>query len=243
MDPAVAAAVSLERARWSESSATVHAALADASARIASLAAENRSISDSAAVTSQLAVETTALALSSETSARAAQYAAEARAAAAERALADEQAARDFAVHLALTSSAPELARLQAALRDKTNECERMSDWATDRDEAAARETGLRAELAAMAAGRADDISALERRNAADREGIRKLMMRHLLDFKKELLTHSADSLDDTTKRVITQHEQLLDELNYTSTHAQKLLLEADEANRVRLRALGGAAA
>jgi hypothetical protein len=210
----------------------------DASAMIAALSSENHAVAGTATVDAERAAAAIAIAVNGETRARAEQFAAEARVAAAERALAEEKAARDFAVHEALGRAGPELDRLRKELRDKQIEFEKLNDWATEREDAAAREADLRTQLAAEVAGRAEDIATLERRNGADRESIRKLMMRHLLDFKRDLLASSASALDDTTKRVITQHEQLLDELNFTSAHAEKLLIEIDESGRVRPRLL-----
>jgi hypothetical protein len=231
------AAFAAERARWATSASSSAASLQDASALVAELAAENAALRAQLAADAAASERSVARAAGAEAAAVSALYAAEARAAAGEARAAAAAAAAADELAAARAEAAAELRTRDAALRVAALELEKLNDWAGERDAAAATAAELAAALAAAHERRRDDVALLERRNAADREGTRALMMGHLLEAKRALAAGAAANLDAASRRIVAEHDQLLDELAFTSGRAEVLLLATQKLEGVRLRA------
>jgi hypothetical protein len=172
--------------------------------------------------------------LSQEASARELAAACVARAERAEAALALAPAELTEAVVAARREGAAEVEALQLALREKTIEVELLHDAKLEKAENDRRIAELEASLAASAEASARTESMLERRNAADRESLRVLMLEHVKEMKRGLLEKSAESMGDNIKRMVAEHEQLLAELAFSSKRGEEVALLNQKLVQVR---------
>ena len=222
-------AFSTDRARFAAASEALAATISTVSAENAQLRAD-RIAEEERTVTSLAAIS------QAEAAARLAAERASLRAESAEVALAaapGELAAAVTAARLELTA---EVDRLKRALAAKQLDLEKLEDWRTERSEATARIASLEAALAADKEAHSRSVSLMERRNAADREALRVLLLNQMREFKRSLLERTAGNLDDAMKRMIAEHEQLLEELSYSSRRSEELVVENGKLLQVRMR-------
>lgn len=176
--------------------------------------------------------------LAQERAARELAAAALARAEAAERAQAQAPAEQLEAVLAARREGAAETEALRLALREKTLEVERLFDAKLEKAESERRIADLEGELADTLEARRSAELLMERRNAADREELRTLMLGHVKEMKRGLLERTAESMGDNMKRMVAEHEQLLMELAFSSKKAEEVALLNQKL--VLVRAVGG---
>jgi hypothetical protein len=138
------------------------------------------------------------------------------------------------AVTAARLELSAEVEKLKRALAAKQLDLEKLEDWRTERGEAKERIAALEAALAADKDAHARSTSLLERRNGADREALRVLLLNQMRDFKRSLLERTAGNLDDAMKRMIAEHEQLLEELAYSSKRVEELVADNEKLMQVR---------
>ena len=206
----------------------------DLSAALSAVVSENAQLRAAKAADEERTVTSLAAMSASETAARTSAERATVRAEAAEALVAafpSEVAAAVTAARLDLTAEAE---RLKRALAAKQLDLEKLEDWRTERTEAAARNAALEAALAADKEAHARSVSLMERRNGADREALRVLLLNQMRDFKRSLLERTAGNLDDAMKRMIAEHEQLLEELAYSSKRVEDLVKENERLVQVR---------
>ena len=72
-------------------------------------------------------------------------------------------------------------------------------------------------------------VSELERRNIAEKNRLKKEMLRKVKETKRSLLAMTEDQLHTTTKRTILENEQLTTELHYQSKVTEKLIKQNNE--------------
>ena len=198
------------------------------------LTAENAALRLALEALTARSAETTAVAWRAEERARIAQFAAETR----EKGLIDKIGQTVYENEITLSTrrleSNAELANVNGQLRIKSLELDKFSDWAAMRDLAAATIAAKDEELASVREAAANNVSSLVRRNAVDRADSRHVMTEQLQAAKRALVFKTASALGDTTRRVISEHGALLDELVFTSTRAELLLAKNGELVTVR---------
>jgi hypothetical protein len=129
-------------------------------------------------------------------------------------------------------------AQLEALRRELTSRdiaLQRLEDWRLDREALLADNAALKETVTGLKKDHERDISMLERRNTADREALRQLLLNHLREAKHGLLAKTASALDDTSKRICSEQEQLMEELAYTCKRAEDLA--AENATLIKVRA------
>lgn len=163
--------------------------------------------------------------LTQEAAARELAAAAVARAEAAEAALALAPAEQMEAVLAVRREDAAEMDALRLALKEKTVEVERLHDAKLEKADSDRRIAELEAEVAATRESHRSAELLMERRNAADRESLRVLMLDHVKEMKRGLLERTAESMGDNMKRMVAEHEQLLMELAFSSKRGEEVAL------------------
>jgi hypothetical protein len=193
----------------------------DMSAALSAVVAENAALRAERASEEAKTLSSLAAMSQAETASRVAAERATVRAEAAEALVAAFPLELGAAVTAARLELSGEVDRLKRALAAKQLDLEKLEDWRTERTEAAARIAALEAGLAADKEAHARSVSLMERRNGADRETLRVLLLNQMRDFKRSLLERTAGNLDDAMKRMIAEHEQLLEELAYSSKRVE----------------------
>jgi hypothetical protein len=199
--------------------------------------AETRALAQAEGATS---TGTIARLLTQEAAARTLAAEAVARAEAAEARLALAPAELMEAVLAERREGSAVAAALRLVLKEKTLEVERLHDAKLEKAESDRRIAELEASLAASADAGARTETMLERRNAADRESLRVLMLEHVKEMKRGLLEKSAESMGDNIKRMVAEHEQLLAELAFSSKRGEEVALLNQKLVQVRGKQCAG---
>jgi len=162
--------------------------------------------------------------LEQERQAREISISAIARAEAAEAALARVPGEILDAVTLARQETSNELKAVERQLQQAQNSVQRLEEWQIDRDAILEKNVALEEELARQKEDYIQKEVILQRRNAADRESMRALLLEHVKDMKRGLLEKTANSMSDNIKRMVSEHEQLLNELAFSSKFGEDLI-------------------
>ena len=110
--------------------------------------------------------------------------------------------------------------RLQQAL----NDMQRLEDWDIERKSSIERIGSLEGEIARLKEFHAATEVQMQRKNAADRESMRALLLDHMKQMKLELLEKTAGSMGDNMKRMVAEHEQLISELSFSSKKGEEFM-------------------
>ena len=100
-----------------------------------------------------------------------------------------------------------------ANLNEKVAELERqlatLQDFRDNRQKVQETMTNLQEELEREKRERAEEVAALERKNARDREDMKNKLLHRIQDVKRSILEENKNMLSDTTKRTMAENEQM----------------------------------
>ena len=210
---------------WSVAQTSASDSVALLSSALGQLSAEVAATRLAAAEEDRSNASTIARLLSQEAAARELAARCLARAEAAEAALALAPTEQMEAVLAARREGAAEVDALRLEVKEAKLEVMRLHDAKLEKAESDRRIQELEAEVdATLEARRAAELL-MERRNAADRESLRALMLDHVKEMKKGLLEKTAESMGDNMKRMVAEHEQLLMELAFSSKRGEEVAL------------------